>query len=58
MVSNIQAEFENKVLGMIFGRKREEITGDGRQLLNEKLHDPYLSYQISKIEMGEKYVPS
>ena len=58
MVCNIKAEFENKVLGMIFGRKREEITGDGRQLHNENLHDSYLSYQISMIEVGEKYGPS
>jgi hypothetical protein len=58
IVSNIKAEFENKVLGMIFGRESEEITGDGRQLHNENLHDSYLSYQINKIEMREKYGPS
>jgi hypothetical protein len=53
MVSNIKTEFENKVLGMIFGRKREDITEDGRQLHNENLHDSYISCQISKAEMGE-----
>lgn len=58
MVSNIQAEFENKVLGMIFGRKKEEVTGDWRQLHNENLHYSYLSYQINMIEVGEKYGPS
>ena len=58
MLSNIKEEFENIVLGTIFGRQKEEITGDGRQLHNENLHDSYLSYQINKIGMGEKYVPS
>jgi hypothetical protein len=42
MFSYIKAVFENRVLGKISGRKRKEITGDGRQLHNEKLHDSYL----------------
>ena len=35
--------FENRVLGRIFGPKRDEETGEGRKLYNEKLHDLYFS---------------
>jgi hypothetical protein len=31
--------FENKVLRRIFGPKRDEVTGGGRKLLNEELHN-------------------
>jgi len=58
MVCNIKADLENKVLGLIFGPKRGEITGDGRQLHNENHHDSYRSYQINMTDVGEKYCPS
>jgi hypothetical protein len=31
--------FEKRVLRRIFGPKREEVTGDWRQLHNEELHN-------------------
>jgi len=31
--------FENRVLGRIFGPKRDEVPGEWRRLHNEKLHD-------------------
>jgi hypothetical protein len=33
--------FENRVLQRIFGPKRGEVTGDGRKLHNEELHNLY-----------------
>jgi uncharacterized membrane protein len=33
--------FEYRVLGIIFGPKRDEVTGEWRKLHNEELHDPY-----------------
>jgi hypothetical protein len=33
--------FENKVLGRIFGPKRDEVTGEWRKLHNEELKDLY-----------------
>jgi hypothetical protein len=33
--------FENRVLRMIFGPKRDEVTGGWRKLHNEELHDLY-----------------
>jgi hypothetical protein len=33
--------FENRVLRRIFGPKRDEVTGEWRQLNNEELHDLY-----------------
>jgi hypothetical protein len=33
--------YENRVLGRIFGPKRDEITGGWRKLHNEELHDLY-----------------
>jgi hypothetical protein len=35
--------FENRVLGGIFGPKRDEVRGGWRKLLNEELHDLYSS---------------
>jgi hypothetical protein len=35
--------FENRVLRRMFGPKRDEVTGDGRKLLNEELHNLYSS---------------
>jgi hypothetical protein len=33
--------FENRVLRRIFGLKRDEVTGEWRQLQNEELHNLY-----------------
>jgi hypothetical protein len=41
--------FENRVLRTIFGPKRDEVTGEWRQLHNEKLHDLYSSPSIIRI---------
>jgi hypothetical protein len=40
--------FENRVL-RIFGLKRDEVTGEWRELHNEELHDLYSSPSIIKI---------
>jgi hypothetical protein len=32
--------FENRVLRRVFGRKRDEVTGEWRKLHNEELSDP------------------
>jgi hypothetical protein len=41
--------FENRVLGRIFGLKRDEVTGEWRKLRNEELHDLYSSPSIIRI---------
>jgi hypothetical protein len=41
--------FENKVLRMIFGPKRDEASGGWRKLHSEELHDMYSSPIIIKI---------
>jgi hypothetical protein len=38
--------FENRVLRRIFGRKRDEVTGEWRKLRNKKLHVLYSSPSI------------
>jgi hypothetical protein len=38
--------FENRVLGRIFGPKRDEVTGEWRKLHNEVLHNLYSSPDI------------
>jgi hypothetical protein len=43
--------FKNRVLRRIFGTKRDEMTGDWRKLLNEKLHNLYSSPNIRVISM-------
>jgi hypothetical protein len=40
---------ENRVLGRIFGRKREEVAGGWRRLHNEELHNLYASPHILKV---------
>jgi hypothetical protein len=52
-------KFENRVLRIIFGLKRDEVTGDWRKLRNEELHELYTSSNIMKLvklkknEIGE-----
>jgi hypothetical protein len=41
--------FENRVLGRIFGPKRDEETGGWRKLHDEELHDLYSSLSIITI---------
>jgi hypothetical protein len=41
--------FENRVLGRIFGPKRDEVTAEWRKLDNEELHDLYSSPSIIRI---------
>jgi hypothetical protein len=38
--------FENRVLRKIFGPKRDEVTGEWRELHNEELHNLYSSPDI------------
>jgi hypothetical protein len=41
--------FENRVLSRIFGPKRDEVTGERRNLHNEELRDLYSSPSIIRI---------
>jgi hypothetical protein len=41
--------FENKVLGRIFGPRRDEVTGDWRRLHNEELNDLQSSPNIVRV---------
>jgi hypothetical protein len=41
--------FENRVLGRIFGPRRDEVTGEWRKLHNEELRDLYFSKSIIRI---------
>jgi hypothetical protein len=41
--------FENRVLRRIFGPKRDEVTGEERELHNEELRDLYTSPSIIRI---------
>ena len=41
--------FENMVLRRIFGRRRDEVTGEWRRLLNEELNDSYCSPNIVRV---------
>jgi len=45
-VENTLRGFENMVLRRIFGRKREEVTGEWREPHNEELNDLYCSPKI------------
>ena len=46
--------FENRVLRAVFGPKRDEVTGEWRNLHNEELSDLYCSPHI-KIKIRQKY---
>jgi hypothetical protein len=41
--------FENRVLRIIFGPKRDEVTGEFRKLHNQEVHDFYSSPSIIRI---------
>jgi hypothetical protein len=41
--------FENRVLGRIFGPKRDEVTGGLRKRHNEELHGLYSSSSIIRV---------
>jgi hypothetical protein len=41
--------FKNRVLGEIFGPKRDEVTGEWRKLHNEELNDLYCSPDITRV---------
>jgi hypothetical protein len=41
--------FEKRVLRGIFGPKRDEVTGDWRELHNEELHNLYSSPNIIRM---------
>jgi hypothetical protein len=41
--------FENRVLGGIFGPKRDEVTGGWRKLHNKELHSLYSSPSIIRM---------
>jgi hypothetical protein len=43
---------ENRVLRIIFGLRRDKVTGEWRKLHNEERNDPYLGDNIEKNEMG------
>jgi hypothetical protein len=41
--------FENRVLRRVFGPKRDEVTGEWRNLFNEELNDLYSSPNIVRV---------
>jgi len=41
--------FENRILGRVFGPKRDEVTGEWRKLHNEELDDLYCSPNIVRV---------
>ena len=41
--------FENRVLRMVFGPKRDGVTGEWRRLHSEELYDLYCSSIISRV---------
>ena len=41
--------FENMVLRRIFGRRRDEVTGEWRRLHNEEINDLYSSPNIVRV---------
>jgi len=46
--------FENRVLGRIFGAKRDEVTGEWRKIHNEELNDLYTSPNICRVKKFQK----
>ena len=59
MVAHIEGEtqaevFENRVLRLIFGTKRDDLTGKWRKLHNEELNDRYSSSIIVRVIKSRK----
>jgi hypothetical protein len=48
-VIGIATKLDNRALGRIFGPKRDEVTGEWRELHNEELHKLYFSTSIIRI---------
>ena len=46
--------FENRVLGRMFGPKRDEVTGEWRKLHNEELNVLYFSPSIVRVLKSRK----
>ena len=46
--------FENKVLRIIFGPKRDEVTRECRKLHNEELNDLYFSPNVVRVIKSRK----
>jgi hypothetical protein len=46
--------FENRALRRIFGRKRDEVTGEWRKLHNKELNNPYSSPNIVRVKNREE----
>jgi hypothetical protein len=46
--------FENRVLSRIFGPKRDEVTGEWRNLHNEELNDLYFSPSIVRVTKSRR----
>jgi hypothetical protein len=45
---------ENRVLGRIFGPKRDEVTGQWRKLHNWQLNIPYPSHNINRVNISRR----
>jgi hypothetical protein len=48
--------FENRVLGRIFGPKRDEVTGEWRKLHNKELNDLYSSPNTVRVMRWAGYL--
>jgi hypothetical protein len=46
--------YENRVLGRIFGPKRDRVTGGWRKLHNEELHNLYSSPSIIRVKKSRR----
>jgi hypothetical protein len=46
--------FENKVIGRVFGHKRDEVTEEWRKLHNEELNDLYWSPNIVRVRKSRR----
>jgi len=45
---------ENRVMGRIFGLKRDEVTAKWRKLHNEELNVPYSSHNIIRVNISRR----
>jgi hypothetical protein len=46
--------FQNRMLRRMFGRKRDEVTGEWRKLHNEELHDVYSSPTTVRVRKSRR----